>query len=117
MIESLISLLAFGLVILAITLVVRAIKKAHYKANQVGEPETKVFGETFVTIIKLKDKDFGEDVIVARIISDEKLSQELMLEIGRTIPDVAEVRFYEQSQFNSKYAYYRKDKDIVYFDD
>lgn len=117
MLEEMFVIVLFGIIIAICSLIYHYIKKAHYKKNQIGEPETKVFGETSVTIYKLTDLDYGEKVVVARVVSETQLSKEQMLEIGRFIADAVEVRFYKETQYNIKYAYYRRDKDIVYFDD
>ena len=111
MFESIVTVIVFTAIFAIVVGTYKGIKALNYKMRKVGEPETKKFGDKEVTIIKLKDLIDGNRVVVARVVCDEKLSEEQIAEIGDSLKnDVVESRFYVESQYASKYAEYSNGK-------
>ncbi|MBR0297273.1 MAG: hypothetical protein IJQ95_07805 [Paludibacteraceae bacterium] len=111
MFESIVKVLVFTAIFALVVGIYKGIKALHYKLHQVGEPEQKQFADKEVTIFKLKDLEEGNRIIVARVVSEEALPEEIIMEIGESLKvDVLESRFYTGSQYGSKYATYRNGK-------
>lgn len=111
MFESIVKVLVFTALFALVVGIYKGIKALHYKLHQVGEPKKKQFSDKEVTIFKLKDLEDGNRVIVARVVSEDALLEETIMEIGESLKeDVLESRFYTGSQYGSKYATYRNGK-------